>query len=81
MYAHNITDAMDNTVITHFMQLNAEWSFFGSLVIFRQELVILADLKYPCLNIKCSQTELFEYNANIPLKLKKIQIFIKLAKS
>ena len=50
-YAHNITDAMDNTVITHFMQLNAEWSFFGSLVIFRQELVILTDLKYPCLYI------------------------------
>ena len=42
---------MDNIIVTHFMQLNAEWSFFGSLVIFRQELVILTDLKYPCLYI------------------------------
>ena len=37
----NITDTMDNKIVTHFMQLNAEWSFYGSLVIFRQELVIL----------------------------------------
>ena len=37
--------------VPHFMQLNAEWSFYGSLVIFRQELVILTDLKYPCLYI------------------------------
>ena len=51
LYAHNITDAMDNTIVMHFMQLNAEWSFFGSLVIFRQGLVILTDLKYPCLYI------------------------------
>ena len=51
LYAHNITDAMDNKIVTHFMQLNAEWSFYGSLVIFRQELVILTDLKYPCLYI------------------------------
>ena len=49
MYVHNITDAMDNQIITHFMQLNAEWSFYGSLIIFRQELVILTDLKYLCL--------------------------------
>ena len=51
LYAHNITDAMDNKIVTHFMQLNAEWSIYGSLVIFRQELVILTDLKYPCLYI------------------------------
>ena len=51
LYAHNITDAMDNKIVTHFMQLNAEWSFYGSLVIFRQELVILTYLKYPCLYI------------------------------
>ena len=38
---------MDNTIVTHFMHLNAEWSFYGSLVIFRQKLVILADLKFP----------------------------------
>ena len=30
LYAHNITDAMDNTIVTHFMHLNAEWSFYGS---------------------------------------------------
>ena len=51
LYAHNITDAMDNKIVMHFMQLNAEWSFYGSLAIFRQELVILTDLKYPCLYI------------------------------
>ena len=51
LYAHIITDAMDNKIVTHFMQLNAVWSFYGSLVIFRQELVILTDLKYPCLYI------------------------------
>ena len=50
-YARNITDAMDNKIVTHFIQLNAEWSFYGSLRIFRQELVILTDLKYPCLYI------------------------------
>ena len=37
MYAHNITDVMDDKIVTHFMQLNAEWSFYGSLVIFSQE--------------------------------------------
>ena len=42
---------MDNKIVMHFMQLNAEWSFYGSLAIFRQELVILTDLKYPCLYI------------------------------
>ena len=42
---------MDNEIVTHFMQLNAECSFYGSLVIFRQELVILTDLKYSCLYI------------------------------
>ena len=51
LYAHNITDATDNKIVTLFMQLNAEWSFYGSHVIFRQELVILTDLKYPCLYI------------------------------
>ena len=51
LYARNITDAMDNKIVTHFMQLNAEWSFYGSLIIFRQELVILTDLKYPCVYI------------------------------
>ena len=50
LYARNI-DAMDNKIVTHFLQLNAEWSFYGSLIIFRQELVILTDLKYPCLYI------------------------------
>ena len=48
---HNITDAMDNKIVTHFMQLNAKWSFYGSLVIFRQGLVNLTNLKYPCLYI------------------------------
>ena len=51
MHTTRITDTMDNKIVTHFMQLNAEWSFYGSLVIFRQELVILTDLKYPCLYI------------------------------
>ena len=50
LYAHNITYAMDNKIVTHSMQLNAEWSFYGSLVIFRQELVILTDrIEYPCI--------------------------------
>ena len=51
LYARSITDAMDNKIVTRFMQLNAEWSFYGSLIIFRQELVILTDLKYLCLYI------------------------------
>ena len=51
LYAHNISGAMDNKIVVHFMQLNVEWSFYGRLVIFRQELVILTDLKYPCLYI------------------------------
>ena len=42
---------MDNKIVTHFMQLNAEWSFYGSLAFFRQELVILTDLKYLSLYI------------------------------
>ena len=46
-----ITDAMDDKIVTNFMQLNAEWSFYGSLIVFRQELVILTALKYPCLYI------------------------------
>ena len=51
LYARNITDEMDNKIVTHFMQLNAEWSFYGSLIIFRQEHVILTDRKYLCLYI------------------------------
>ena len=46
LYARNITYAMDDKIVTHFMQLNAEWSFYGSLIVFRQELVIIPVLIY-----------------------------------
>ena len=70
LYAHNITDAVDNKIVTHFMQLNAEWSFYGSLVIFRQELVILTDFKYPCSYIDPHfQRKMFqECNFNINIR-------------